>query len=64
MTNVTANEKSNNKPKSKFLDTLLKVLMWIGIIAGAILLLVALYQIIKVVFVAVLLFLAWIFPKR
>ena len=64
MTNVTAKEKINNKRKSKFLDTLLKVLLWIGIIAAAVLLLVALYQILKFLFVAIALFLAWTFPGR
>ena len=64
MTNVTANKKSTKKPINKFLDTALKVLMWIGIIAGAALVLVALYQILKFLFVGALLFIAWLFPKR
>lgn len=55
----------DKKPTEKFklLDTTLKVFKWAGIIIGAAIVLVVLYQILKYLFVGALLFIAWLCPK-
>ena len=65
MNAVNTNEnKTKSVDKSKFRNALKKILLWGGIIIGGGILLVALYQILQVLFVAVVLFIAWICPKR
>lgn len=65
MNAVNTNENKNKSvDKSKFWNALKKVLLWSGIIIGGGFLLVALYQILQVLFVAAVLFIAWICPKR
>ena len=66
MNTATVNERKVNKSarKEKILEVCKKVLIWTGIIIGGALLLVALYQILKFLFVGALLFIAWLCPKR
>ena len=66
MNTATVNERKVNKSarKEKILDVCKKVLIWTGIIIGGAVLLVALYQILKFLFVGALLFIAWLCPKR
>ena len=66
MNTATVNERKVNKSArtEKILDVCKKVLIWTGIIIGGAVLLVALYQILKFLFVGALLFIAWLCPKR
>ena len=66
MNTATVNERKVNKSarKEKILDICKKALIWTGIIIGGAVLLVALYQILKFLFVGALLFIAWLCPKR
>ncbi len=65
MNAVNINEnKTKSVEKSKFWNVLKKILLWSGVIIGGAFLLVALYQILQVLFVAAVLFIAWICPKR
>ena len=66
MNTATVNERKVNKSarKEKILNVLKNILIWTGIIIGGAVLLVALYQILKFLFVAALLFIAWLCPKR
>lgn len=64
-----ANERKANKSvrKEKFLKVLKNILIWTGVIIGGAVLLVALYQILQVLFVGAILLIAWlgpVFPRR
>lgn len=61
---VTERKVNESARKEKILDVCKKVLIWTGIIIGGAVLLVALYQILKFLFVGALLFIAWLCPKR
>lgn len=69
MSTITANERKTNNAirKEKFLKTLKNILIWTGVIIGGAVLLVALYQILQVLFVGAILLIAWlgpVFPRR
>ena len=66
MNTVTTMENTSNQSarKKKFITTLSKILLFTGIAIGGAVLLVALYQIIQYLFVAALLFIAWLCPRR
>lgn len=65
MTAANTNERKNNSArKAKFLDILKKVLFWSGVVIGSALLLVALYQLLKFILVAAVLFVAFLFSTR
>ena len=69
MSTITANERKTNNAirKEKFLKTLKNILIWTGVIIGGAVLLVALYQILQVLFVVAILLIAWlgpVFPRR
>ena len=66
MNTATVNERKISKSarKEKFLKVLKNILIWTGAIIGGAVLLVALYQILKFLFVGALLFIAWLCPKR
>ena len=68
MTTIAEERKvSNSARKEKFLKVLKNILVWSGIIIGGAVLLVALYQILQVLFVGAILLIAWlgpIFPRR
>lgn len=64
-----ANERKANKSvrKEKALNILKNILIWTGVIIGGAVLLVALYQILQVLFVGAILLIAWlgpVFPRR
>lgn len=66
---TTATERKINKSarKEKILNVLKNILIWTGIIIGGAVLLVALYQILKFLFVGAILLIAWlgpVFPRR
>ena len=66
---TTATERKINTTarKEKILNICKKVLIWTGIIVGGAVLLVALYQILQVLFVGAILLIAWlgpVFPRR
>ena len=63
---TTATERKINKSarKEKILNVLKNILIWTGIIIGGAVLLVALYQILKFLFVGAILLIAWLCPKR
>lgn len=50
--------------KSKFFEIFKKVLVWAAVIVGVAFLLIALYQILKFLLVAAVLFVAFFFPTR
>ena len=68
MTTIANERKTNNTArKEKFLKVLKNILIWTGIIIGGAVLLVALYQILQVLFVGAILLIAWlgpVFPRR
>lgn len=66
---ATANERkaNNTARKGKILKALKKVLFWTGAVIGGVFLLMALYQILQVLFVGAILLIAWlcpVFPRR
>ena len=66
---TTANERKANDTarKQKLLKTLKNILFLTGVIIGGAVLLVALYQILQVLFVGAILLIAWlgpVFPRR
>ena len=66
---TTASERkiTNTARKEKFLKVLKNILIWTGVIIGGAVLLVALYQILKFLFVGAILLIAWlgpVFPRR
>ena len=68
MTTIANERKAKNTArKEKFLKVLKNVLIWTGVIIGGAVLLVALYQILQVLFVGAILLIAWlgpVFPRR
>ena len=68
MTTVANERNANNiARKEKFLKVLKNILIWTGVIIGGAVLLVALYQILQVLFVGAILLIAWlgpVFPRR
>ena len=68
MTTVANERNANNiARKEKILNVLKNILIWTGIIIGGAVLLVALYQILKFLFVGAILLIAWlgpVFPRR
>ena len=68
MTTTASERKANNTArKEKFLKVLKNILIWTGVIIGGAVLLVALYQILKFLFVGAILLIAWlgpVFPRR
>ena len=66
MNAATVNERKVNKSarKEKILNVLKNILIWTGIIIGGAVLLVALYQILKLFFVGAILLIAWLGPVR
>ena len=60
----TNERKRGSGRKSKFLEILKKVLIWSAVIVGIALLLVVLYQILKFILIAAVLFIAFLFPTR
>ena len=68
MTTIASERKANNTArKEKFLKVLKNILIWTGVIIGGAVLLVALYQILKFLFVGAILLIAWlgpVFPRR
>ena len=66
MNNATVTEIKADKAtkKEKFISVLAKILVYIGIAIGGIVLLIALYQIVQYLFVGALLFIAWSGPVR
>ena len=58
---------TNTARKEKFLKVLKNILIWTSVIIGGAVLLVALYQILKFLFVGAILLIAWlgpVFPRR
>lgn len=69
MNTATVTERKIDKSarKEKFLKVLKNILIWTGVIIGGAVLLVALYQILEVLFVGAILLIAWlgpVFPRR
>ena len=66
MNAINTNERKtdNSIRKSKFLNTLKKVLLYTVAAVAVVLVLAVLYQILEFLFVGAILFLAWICPKR
>lgn len=68
MTTTASERKANNTTrKEKILKVLKNILIWTGVIIGGAVLLVALYQILQVLFVGAILLIAWlgpVFPRR
>lgn len=66
MNAINTNERKTDNAirKSKFLSTLKKVLLYTVAAVAVVLVLAVLYQILEFLFVGVILFLAWICPKR
>ena len=61
----TKDEKTKNVKARKFLDVLKKILIYTGIIIGALVALVVVYKVLEFLFVAAILFIAWIgVPRR
>ena len=61
----TQEEKIKHVKTKKALDILKKILMYPGIILGAIVALVVIYKILEFLFVAAILFIAWLgVPRR
>ena len=61
----TKDEKTKNVKARKFLDVLKKILIYTGIIIGALVALVIVYKVLEFLFVAAILFIAWIgIPRR
>ena len=61
----TKDEKTKNVKARKFLDVLKKILIYTGIIIGALVALVVVYKVLEFLFVAAILFIAWIgIPRR
>ena len=66
-TTATERKISKSARKDKILNVLKNILIWTGIIIGGAVLLVALYQILKFLFVGAILLIAWlgpVFPRR
>ena len=66
---TTASERkiTNTARKEKILKVLKNILIWTSVIIGGAVLLVALYQILKFLFVGAILLIAWlgpVFPRR
>ena len=58
-------EKTKNVKARKFLDVLKKILIYTGIIIGALVAVVVVYKVLEFLFVAAILFIAWIgVPRR
>ena len=69
MNTATVTERKIDKSarKEKILNVLKNILIWTGIVIGGAVLLVALYQILKFLFVGAILLIAWlgpVFPRR
>ena len=61
----TKDEKTKNVKARTFLDVLKKILIYTGIIIGALVALVVVYKVLEFLFVAAILFIAWIgIPRR
>ena len=61
----TKDENTKNVKARKFLDVLKKILIYTGIIIGALVALVVVYKVLEFLFVAAILFIAWIgIPRR
>ena len=62
--NTNKSKSDNSANKNKFLSTLKKVLLYMLGAVAVVVGLAILYQILEFLFVGVILFLAWICPKR
>ena len=64
--NTTADERkvNNSAQKEKILNILKNILIYAGVIIVGAFLLAVLYQVLKFLFVAAVLFIAWIWPRR
>lgn len=56
--------KSNVERKARFLEKMKKVLFCTCVSVGGAVLLVALYQLLEVLLIGAILFVAWFFPKK
>ena len=65
MSNATATEvNTKSTRKENFINIVSKILLYTVAIVGGIFLLVAIYQIVKFLFVAAILLIAWLGPTR
>ena len=64
MKTVTAKKRNSRKRRIEFTETMKSILQYTAVAIGGLILLMALYQIFQYLFVAAVLFIAWLFPKR
>ena len=62
--NNSSQQTATSQKTKKLLNALKKGLLYLGAIIGGLLLLVCLYKVLEFLFVAAILFIAWICPKR